>query len=92
MHPHGEGDPRRTAEKYKGTIDWCVEALAERGHRGGAAELTRAGREVVVDRGDDPLGPRVAQDGVRLPAVHRAPVQRDQQGLLDRAQPYTVPS
>lgn len=43
MHPHGEGDSRRTAEKYKGTIDWFVEALAERGHRGGAAELTRAG-------------------------------------------------
>lgn len=43
MHPHGPGDSHRTAEKYKGTIDWFVGELAKRGHRGGAAELTRTG-------------------------------------------------
>jgi hypothetical protein len=43
MHPHGPGDSRRTVEKYKGTIDWFVAALAQRGHVGGVEGLTRAG-------------------------------------------------
>ncbi|MFC7908245.1 hypothetical protein [Streptomyces nigra] len=43
MHPHGQGDSHRTAEKYKGTIDWFVGELERCGHRGGAAGLTRAG-------------------------------------------------
>ncbi|MFE2600350.1 hypothetical protein ACFXCZ_28310 [Streptomyces sp. NPDC059396] len=43
MHPHGPGDWHRTAEKYKGTIDWFVGELEKRGHRGGVAELTRTG-------------------------------------------------
>ncbi|WP_331447544.1 hypothetical protein [Streptomyces xanthochromogenes] len=43
MHPHGQGDSHRTAEKYKGTIDWFVGELERRGHRGGVAELTRTG-------------------------------------------------
>lgn len=42
MHPHGKGDSHRTLEKHKGTIDWFVAALAERGHQGGVAGLTRA--------------------------------------------------
>ncbi|MFF9511549.1 hypothetical protein ACF1BU_33855 [Streptomyces sp. NPDC014724] len=43
MHPNGQGDSHRTAEKYKGTIDWFVVELDRRGHRGGVAELTRTG-------------------------------------------------
>ncbi|MFI1584677.1 hypothetical protein [Embleya sp. NPDC020630] len=42
MYPHGKGDSHRTAAGYKGTIDWFVRTLAEHGHCGGAAGLTRA--------------------------------------------------
>jgi hypothetical protein len=41
MHPHGRGDSFRTAEGHKGTVEWFVKVLSQRGHVGSAAALTR---------------------------------------------------
>jgi hypothetical protein len=42
VHPHGPIDELKTFQQYVTAIRRFVAELAERGHRGGAAELTRA--------------------------------------------------